>query len=268
MRVAKAPLRISLFGGGSDLPMYRELTGSGGCVLSCTIDQYVTDDGMQVRSVIPFGSGLGSSGAMHTAHALLANPDLYTLALFDAAWDRETDDNPYAGWQDVAAATFGGLNLFRFGEGLRVESIPIPLGLNECLLLFGTGITRQASEPLAVQAEQMAAHLSGIRCTTLIAGNAAEELARGWHRSIGSLLDWTWEFKRTLPGVTNERIDTAYAAARNAGAAGGKLCGAGGGGYLLFHVEPDAQASVRQAMIGLGLSELVFSLTTDKCALI
>ena len=264
---AIAPLRISLFGGGSDLPMYRELTGSGGCVLSCTIDKYVTAKYVLNKpfaahgDVLP-GSGLGGSGAACVALAKLRTATS-RYELFQEAWAMEFDANRYAGWQDVAASTWGGLNLFTFKEDLIVEPIAIPPGLDERLLLFSTGVTRQASTPLALQAEQMAANHAAIRATTFIAGNAAKELARNWHRSIGSLLDWTWEFKRTLPGVTNERIDTAYATARNAGATGGKLCGAGGGGFLLFYAEPDAKASVRQAMDGLGLRELAFNLTTD-----
>jgi len=266
--IAKAPMRISLFGGGSDLPMYRELTGSGGCVLSCTIDKYVTVKPVAVYADAPAGSGLGGSGAFHVASLLHDHPHLSGHALFAAAWDREVDYNRHAGWQDCAASVFGGLNLFTFEEELKVEPIPVPRGLDERLLLFSTGVTRQASEPLALQAEQMAANHAAIRATTFIAGNAAKELARGWHRSIGSLLDWTWEFKRTLPGVTTPAIDHAYDAARNAGAVGGKLCGAGGGGYLLFFVEPDAQASVRAAMAGLHLDELVFSLTTQGAELV
>ena len=267
--IAKAPLRISLFGGGSDLPMYRELTGSGGCVLSCTIDRYVTVKPVAIYSDVPPGSGLGGSGAVHVADALRSTPRLSGHALFRAAWAMEVEANRHAGWQDVAASTFGGLNLYTFCEdALQVDRIRIPNGLNERLLLFGMGVTRKASEPLAMQAEQMGAHLEAIRESAWQAQDMASTFARNRLYSVGMLLDAMWQNKRTLPGVTNERIDTTYATARNAGATGGKLCGAGGGGYMLFYAEPDTQASVRQAMMGLGLNELVFNLTTEGATLV
>jgi len=274
--IAKAPLRISLFGGGSDLPMFRELTGSGGCVLSCTIDKYVTAKPIAAYSDIAPGSGLGGSGAMYTALSLCQNPHLSGLHLFYAAWAMEVEGNRYAGWQDVAAATWGGLNLFTFDcddhdDDLRVEPIAIPAGLNERLLLFSTGVTRKASEPLAMQAEQMPTDpfiLNNLEIAAVMSDTAAAYLQAGRVSRIGPMLHEAWQDKRRLPGVTTPAIDHAYDTARNAGATGGKLCGAGGGGYLLFYAEPDAQASVRAAMAGLGMDELVFHLTTQGASLI
>ena len=261
-------MRISLFGGGSDLPMYRELTGSGGCVLSCTIDRYVTVKPIVIYSAVLPGSGLGGSGALHVASTLAAHPYLTRPQLFDQAWQAETVMNRHAGWQDVAASTYGGLNLFTFDEELAVDPIALPPGLDARLLLFGTGITRKASAPLAMQAEQMSIHIPLLRELTVIAREAATALQRGNHSYAGALLHPAWLSKRLFSGVTNERINTAYDAARNAGATGGKLCGAGGGGFLLFYVEPDAQASVRAAMDDLGLRELAFNLTTDGATIV
>jgi len=270
MRI-RAPLRISFFGGGSDLPMYRELTGSGGCVLSCTIDHAVTvrtpaaqrGCAYDVSSAVPPGSGLGGSGALHVAQALHDRPRLSGHALFHDAWHRETAMNRYSGWQDVAAATFGGLNRYTYADDVRVESIPIPPDLHGRLLLFGTGITRASRDPLAQQAHAMAGLLDTMRDQVVCVDAAAEACQHHRMATFGGLLHATWERKRTLPGVTNVRIDAAYAAARNAGALGGKLCGAGGGGYLLLFVEPDAQTSVRQALAACAMPELVFRLTTD-----
>ena len=275
--IAKAPLRISLFGGGSDLPMFRDLTGSGGCVLSCTIDKYTYLQNGVAWNDIPPGSGLGGSGAACVARAKLG-ASLYSYGayisdreLFNRAWFYETEQNPHAGWQDVAASFFGGLNLFTFEEELQVEPIPIPPGLDERLLLFSTGVTRKASEPLAMQAEQMPTDpfiLNNLTIAAEMASTASAYLEAERLHWIGPMLHEAWQDKRRLPGVTTPAIDHAYDAARNAGAAGGKLCGAGGGGYMLFYVEPDAQGSVRAAMAGLGMDELVFHLTAQGASLI
>ena len=268
----RAPMRISLFGGGSDLPMYRELTGSGGCVLSCTIDKYVTAKYVRDKpfaahgDVLP-GSGLGGSGAACVALSKLRTATS-GYELFQEAWAMEFAANRHAGWQDVAASTWGGLNLFSFGSDLRIEPISIPPGWNERLLLFSTGITRQASEPLAMQAEQMLEYVDDLTKAAESAAWVAWSILQGRTPELGWCLHSAWQDKRRLPGVTTPAIDHAYDAARNAGAAGGKLCGAGGGGYLLFYVEPDAQARVRTALSGLGLTELPFHLTTDGATLI
>jgi D-glycero-alpha-D-manno-heptose-7-phosphate kinase len=269
MRSAKAPLRTSFFGGGSDLPMWRELTGSGGCVLSCTIDRYVHARPVAVYSDIAPGSGLGGSGAMHTAQAKLDSPDLSGQALFQAAWQRETAQNRYAGWQDVAASTFGGLNLFTFDEALTVQPIPIPYRLDTSLMLFGTGVTRSTGTILQAQNAAMVDHRTAIAESIELAQHAARQWLAGHTVNLGALMDQAWQAKRRYhAGVTNAAIDRAYAAAVGAGASGGKLCGAGGGGYLLFFVESSEQSNVRRAMAKLGLKELSFHLTTEGATLL
>jgi D-glycero-alpha-D-manno-heptose-7-phosphate kinase len=249
--------------------MYRELTGSGGCVLSCTIDHCVHARPVAVYSDIAPGSGLGGSGAMHTAQAKLDNPDLTGHALFQAAWQREFAQNRYAGWQDAAAATFGGLNLFTFDEELTVQPIPIPYRLDTSLMLFGTGITRSTGTILQAQNAAMPDHRGAITESIELAQRTAHQWLSGHAVNLGALLDVTWQAKRFYHSdVSTPAIDRAYRAAIDVGAAGGKLCGAGGGGYLLFFVEPSEQSNVRRAMVKLGLRELSFHLTTEGCTLI
>jgi D-glycero-alpha-D-manno-heptose-7-phosphate kinase len=260
-------MRISLFGGGSDLPMYRELTGAGGCVLSVTIDQYVTvrvvDGQVIASSAIPPGSGLGGSGAACVARTKLAT-GASGHDLFAQAWAAERALSDCAGWQDVAASTFGGLNVYDFaGDQLLVDPVPIPESLPTRLLLFATGIRRAAHRVLQTQACQMAEHLDAMATSCQTARDVAAAWSAGRTVNLGALLDTAWQAKRRYSdAISLPAIDAAYAAAMEAGASGGKLCGAGGGGYLLLCVEPSEQRAVRHRLARLGLRERRIGLTT------
>ena len=165
--------------------------------------------------------------------------------------------NEAGGWQDQIAAAYGGLNKIIFKENeFTVEPIVISnerrTELQSNLMMFFTGFTRfsadvQKSNNSSSRAMNLKNILSLVNEAEAVLTNSKTSLSR-----FGELLDETWNEKRqTGSRVSTECIDGLYAKGLNAGAIGGKLLGAGGGGFLLFYVEPDAQKSLIKAMEGL-----------------
>lgn len=161
------------------------------------------------------------------------------------------------GWQDQVAAAYGGLNRIDFRDNaFSVRPIIMPSErkheLNSNLVMFFTGFTRFSSD--MQKANHIASKTEQLR-EMLALVDAAENVLTDKNKSLnefGRLLDTTWCLKRgTENQISSEPIDEIYQRGINAGALGGKLLGAGGGGFLVFYVEPDAQASVREAMDGL-----------------
>jgi D-glycero-alpha-D-manno-heptose-7-phosphate kinase len=164
------------------------------------------------------------------------------------------------GKQDQYAAAFGGLNFFCFKAGGSVTVEPLRVangGLAELfanIMMFWTGHQRDAGSVLAEQKAN-----TGLKMESLLKmRNHAYDLQAiscNGHfdpERFGQILDESWQLKRELATtITTSQIDRWYEAAMSAGAAGGKLCGAGGGGFLLFIVKPDRQQSVRTALSGL-----------------
>ena len=165
------------------------------------------------------------------------------------------------GKQDQYAAAFGGINFFQFGAGGRVAVEPQRLRngalgeLFDHVEIFWTGHQRDASHVLAEQKANTASRFESLRSMRQHA-DVLHQLMTGEHVDIdrfGGILDETWQLKRELAStITNDQIDTWYERARRHGALGGKLCGAGGGGFLLFIVPPERRDCVRRA-----LSELI-----------
>jgi D-glycero-alpha-D-manno-heptose-7-phosphate kinase len=164
------------------------------------------------------------------------------------------------GKQDQYAAAFGGLNFFRFNPGGAVTVEPVRVSnhfladLFKHVLLFWTGIQRDAGSVLAEQRRNIPdkiGYLQKIRghaheLHTLAAGGKFEPEA------FGKILDDSWRLKRQLAGaISSQQIDENYERALKAGAEGGKICGAGAGGFLLFVVKPEKQGAVRQALAHL-----------------
>jgi len=312
---ARAPLRISLCGGGTDVSPYPE--EHGGMVLSATINQYayvslrprrdsrltlasldydmvakydhprrVRFDGqldlikavvkaLKVRggadvwthSDAPPGSGLGSSstmvvaliGCISTWHGRpLAGYDVAELA-----YRIERKDLGLAGGrQDQYAATFGGINFIEFHRDATVVN-PLrirPDVLNELqyrLLLCYMGQTRQSARIIERQTEsyrggnpRVVEALHGLKAETLEMKRA---LLLGDVDAIGELLHQAWENKKRLDaGISNAKVDRLYATARREGALGGKMPGAGGGGYFLFLTRFDRKHRVAAALERLG----------------
>ncbi len=215
---------------------------------------------------LPGSSGLGSSssfavGLLQALHILLGHEPIGPARLAAEAARIEIDilGRPI-GKQDHYAAAYGGLNVFEFRPDGGVEVTPVHLeawkrsSLSDHLLFFYTGISRDAGKVLSeqqVMVEERRQVLTAMRDQVRA---LREMLERGIElEELGRLLDEGWRLKRRLSGsVTNGAIDRWYARAREAGAFGGKLLGAGGGGFLMFAVPPQARSRVRAA-----LSELV-----------
>ncbi|MGH9150354.1 MAG: GHMP kinase [Acidimicrobiales bacterium] len=216
---------------------------------------------------VPASTGLGGSGAFAVGllNALHAFRDERVSAgqLAEEACHIEIDvlGEPI-GKQDQYAAAFGGLNVFSFGpEGVvSVEHQRLAEGarreLFDGLMLFWTGHQRDASGVLAEQQEKVPERFGALQALRDQAHELKRLVAAGAidRAGLGAVLDQGWRLKRTLAGgITNPQIDHWYGTAMAAGAVGGKLCGAGGGGFFLFVVPDDRKPAVRAA---LGLKEL------------
>lgn len=210
------------------------------------------------------GTGLGSSAAFTVA--LLMN--LYTRAskyvsrqqLAEEACDIEINRlfEPI-GKQDQYASAVGGLNIIRFRAGGPAAIEPIHLEksvyqeLERSLLMFYTGTHRHASSVLAEQQANLDApsKVDVVRRMVDLVWIAQEALFAGELHRFGELLNLSWKMKQRLAsGITNPQIQTLYERAMDSGAVGGKLLGAGGGGFMLFYCPPDKQKQLRDAMAG------------------
>lgn len=308
MIIARAPVRISFFGGGTDYPEY--FLREGGAVLASAIDKfsYVTaspflshlfDYAMRisyrkvelVRAVrdiehnvfrecltlcgferdvelhnfadLPAFTGLGSSSAftvsllhaLHTFRGEFLHPQ--ELAYEAIHVERHIlKDN--VGCQDQVLAAFGGFNLveFRTEKDIVVNRVPLsPVRLAEFeqhLFLVFTGITRKASEVVAHQLQRVDQNVAALRTMRAMVYEGYDALVS--HRPLrefGELLHRAWEAKRTLDvGISNPEIDGIYQAGRAAGAWGGKLLGAGGGGFMLLFAPPEAHPKLQEVFAG------------------
>jgi D-glycero-alpha-D-manno-heptose-7-phosphate kinase len=162
------------------------------------------------------------------------------------------------GKQDQYAAAFGGFNFIRFHPDERVEVTKVvcppevSAELHRRLIFFYTGVTRSASSLLGAQSAAVAQAGPAASATgelACLAGRAFEAICKGDLDPLGSMLDAAWRLKKGLAaGVSNSLVDDAYEAARGAGAEGGKLLGAGGGGFLMFLAPPGRHEAIRSAL--------------------
>lgn len=320
--IARAPVRISFGGGGTDLPAY--YTRYGGLVVSTTINYYVytiltadNEESVQIVSAdyralcqrptcedliwdgdlslpkaityyfglnggvniflasqVPPGTGLGSSGSvavsMIKALAFWSGLDLDPAEAAELACYIEIEKMSMpVGKQDQYAAAFGGLNCITFSEKeVTVEPLSLPAEtrdrLEERLMLFFTGTSRESSTILRRQREasqtgeeETLRRLDAIKVLGLEIRSALEE---GDLDAFGELLHRSWIQKRGLAkGITNSFIDQCYATAREHGALGGKVTGAGGGGFLMLYCPVEQQEAVNGALSELGLQRRLFS---------
>jgi D-glycero-alpha-D-manno-heptose-7-phosphate kinase len=311
MIITRSPLRLSLGGGGTDLPSYYR--SNGGFVVSAALDKHVyvtvhepftpqfiikysktelVDSVGEIQhpiirealrligrsaplevvsmSDIPAGTGLGSSGAFTTAllKALhrVENNSISPAALAEQACHIEIErlEEP-VGKQDQYVAAFGGISAFTFHPSGEVSVEPLRLSadtinaLEDNVMLFFTGFTRSAGGILAHQDEQTRqcdpAMLANLDAIKQIGREIRTLLERGDLRCFAELMHVHWQRKRARsPNMTNSRIDDCYEAARRGGALGGKLVGAGGGGFLMLYTED--RTRLRRAMTALGLREV------------
>lgn len=311
---ARAPLRISLGGGGTDLPSYYR--DHEGFLIAGAIDKYVyllvhtvfqrryrmkyslleeVDDVREIRHPIlretlsrhwhgnpleiasvadvPAGTGMGSSGAFTVcllkALAQARSTSITPLALAEAAADIEMNVlREPVGKQDPYVAAFGGICAYTFHRDGSVDVEPLELSertlrrLRDQLLLFYTGETRSAAAILSDQDRRSLARdqsmVDNLHHIKQIGLESRELLVSGDLEGYAALMHTHWEYKRQrTTGISSERIDQLYALARESGALGGKLVGAGGGGFLLvFTPQPE---STREAMTSAGAIELPFT---------
>lgn len=219
------------------------------------------------------GSGLGSSSTV-TVGALQA---LYTylseivskerLAKEACEIEIEKLGKPI-GIQDQYIAAYGDLRFFEFctDGSVTAEKVALDADLkrefNDRFLLFFTGISRRADSVLTEQKSNIKDRKEVLREIKQIAYQAKSELQNGQLDSFGTLMHRTWELKKRMAGqISNGMIDDMYDAARNAGAVGGKITGAGGGGFILLYAPHEKHQSVRAALNGL--QELPFQLESD-----
>jgi D-glycero-alpha-D-manno-heptose-7-phosphate kinase len=209
------------------------------------------------------GSGLGSSSSVTVGllHALFAYHGHQVSAeeLADRACAIEIDRcRKPIGKQDQYAAAYGGICDIHFGPGDRVfvDMIrmrpPLRRRMQDELLLFFTGITRNANTILGEQNANIGGRLTQLGQLRDLAGEAASGLREGDIDALGVALNKSWEAKRTLAtGVSNYQIDEAVEAALSAGATGAKVTGAGGGGFLLVVCPLEAQRAVRESLASM-----------------
>lgn len=212
---------------------------------------------------LPARSGLGTSssfavGLLNGLHSLKGDfVDKMTLA--EEAIHLERDQcNEAGGVQDQLAASFGGLNRMTFTSiGYDVRPVIISpqrkKEFNDHLMLFFTGFERFSGEIAKEQKANTEANLKQLHEMAQLVDEGEKILTSGSSiLDFGRMLDYTWKLKRTLSSqITTDSIDIIYEKAIKAGAVGGKLLGAGGGGFILLFVEPDKQFKVRKALSDL-----------------
>jgi D-glycero-alpha-D-manno-heptose-7-phosphate kinase len=233
--------------------------------------------GVEISSTadVPAGTGMGSSSTFTVGllHVLAAYRGRYPSKEFLGSMASHLEIDVLGepiGRQDQYAAAYGGLNVIEFhrnGE-VRVEPVPIArqtLGeLDSRLLLFYTGEQRATSTILSDQSKRVASDDEKFDATqkmVALVWEMRDALIDGDLWAFGEILHKNWELKRSLSKhISSSSIDESYARALEAGALGGKLLGAGGGGFLLIYAEPETHGKVRQALAGLNELEFHFSL--------
>jgi len=228
-----------------------------------------------LASEIPPGTGLGSSASvcvniLKTLTTYFDQP-LSKYALAERAFHVARNVlGRHVGKQDEYAAAFGGLNYIRFNQDGSVEAEPLNLEndierqFQNNLMLFFTGSSHHSWTILEEQEKSTRNH-SGIAIDALhemrfAADQMREALMQGELNAIGLLMHQAWQAKKRVSGkISTPRIDQLYELARDHGALGGKITGAGGGGFLLFYCESACQPAVRAALQGEGVQEMAFS---------
>ena len=220
-------------------------------------------EGLEVHHFgdLPARTGLGSSssfavGLLHALYSLRGAIVSKRRLADEAIHLEQTLLKEHVGIQDQIAAAFGGLNRVEIGHNGHYEVQPVLMSearkrdFEEHMILLFTGIARHASEIAKRQIEALPEKEAVVRRMQALVGEGLEVLANGRDlRDFGALLDESWQLKRSISdAVSTETVDEIYARARAAGAIGGKLLGAGGGGFMLLFAEPARRAQVSAAL--------------------
>jgi D-glycero-alpha-D-manno-heptose-7-phosphate kinase len=234
----------------------------------------IQDTNLELTSMadIPAGTGLGSSGSFTTALLKALHAHIKSLVhpqeLAEQACHIEIDRlGEPIGKQDQYIAAYGGITCFRFCKDDRVEAWPLKIStetlynLEDNLLLFFTGYSRSASSILKEQddkSKQKATDMiDNLHFVKDLGVKSQQALERGDLREFGDLMNVHWEHKKKRSGgMSNSKIDEWYELARKNGAIGGKLIGAGGGGFLMFYTEDKVR--LRRALTAATLTEVRF----------
>ncbi len=311
MIVSRTPFRLSLGGGGTDLPAY--YSQHGGFFISGAVDKYmhivlndrfepgirvsysqteIVDypesihhpsvreamkllnfrDRIEIVSLadVPAATGLGSSGsfavgllsALHAHQKVVKTPEEIAEEACDIAQNKL---NEPSGKQDEYTASLGGLRAYEIDRRGKVTATPLRMHedaiaeLEYGILMFYTGIKRSASEILGQQQKKMTKKsgdaIEKMHLIKAIGLESRKALERGELHRFGELLDEHWTVKRGVTnGMTTDTIDAWYAIAKKNGAIGGKVVGAGGGGFLMLYCDKGRQ-EVRAALAKEGLVE-------------
>jgi D-glycero-alpha-D-manno-heptose-7-phosphate kinase len=324
MIIVRTPLRVSLFGGGTDFPDY--FKRNGGAVIGSAIDKYIyhtvsrfpswlfehkirvsyrvveqvsdleliqhkpfreilkyhgiTENiEINLASDLPSFTGLGSSSAFTVGLIKGLNAfkgqliDTASLARLAIHLERNILGES-VGFQDQIFASYGGFNHIKFSgdNGFEVERINVNQDmireLSDCLMMYYTGMTRRASEIEEAKLKNIEGNVAALDRMHECVSEALEILSKGANLDeLGYLLDESWKLKRLLGGdVTNPKIDEIYRHGIESGALGGKLLGAGGGGFFLFYVPKRSRARFREAF--LKMHEVPFSFNAQGSAVI
>ena len=253
MIISRTPNRISFFGGGSD---YEEwFKEHGGAVISTSIDKYVYvslhNGKTSVNYDLPTKAGLGTSSAFTVGLLRVCTEfDQRMIAQLATVW--ETDKlNKNIGYQDQFICSLGGFRLLRFSEaGIRDTQFTDVDWLNPYLMLFNTHQYRLAGSVVAGQLEDMKKHSKLYERLMDIVDEGKICIENKDCEGFGTLLDESWKLKRQLSKtITTPSIDAIYEAGIKAGAIGGKLIGAGGGGMMIFLAPLDKQEDIKRSLV-------------------
>ena len=213
---------------------------------------------------IPARSGMGSSsaftvGLVHSLHALKGEIISKTSLTKEAIHIEQNLIVENVGSQDQAFAAHGGLNCIEFLQNGKINVNPIIMSqermktLEDNLMLFFSGLSRTASEIVQEQREKTEINLKNLDTMKILVERAHDILTDNSKdlSEFGKLLNTTWNLKKSLSSkITNDEMDSMYSKALNAGAIGGKLLGAGGGGFMAFYVKKENQSHVIKALEG------------------
>lgn len=305
MIIARAPLRVSFAGGGSDLPAYWLRSSEPGLVVSAAIQKYVYvilnkkfDEGIRVsyshtenvrhvselkhdiiRETLKYfgiskgvevvtvadvpgrGTGLGSSSALTVAliYALAKYTNRYytpyDCARLACEIEIEICGHPI-GFQDQFASAFGGLNTIQFRKReVRVDNIKPMSGLKNLednLILFYVGQRKDLANDILKEQNQRLSESETFEKTRQLVALARKFEIDLWANNLdhfGKMLDQEWKIKRSISDkISNEKLDKLYQKALDSGACGGKMCGAGGGGFMLLFASPERHRMIQNAL--------------------